>query len=118
MKTFEDDKIKLFEEIYQTCNQQLREWDVDEKVLQEGLDPLYIRTGSLMSMPTQSKAGAGAAGTSNTVKIDNLIDIEIKKGTPIDTIINKIMYKFGGSHDKIKSYIESRNNLKESLEDV
>ena len=52
METLENSKIKLFEEIYRTCNQPLRE-DFDEYLLQEGSNPLddfiNIRTGGLVS---------------------------------------------------------------------
>ena len=48
----------------------------------------------------------------------NNIDAETEKGTSTDKIAGKIMDKYGGSRKKIKSYIESRNNLKESLEDI
>ena len=113
MKTFEDEKIKLFEEIYRTCNQQLREWDVDEYLLQEGSNPLddfiYARTGGLVRHIPKSQSSLNrTAAKQQTGRIDMLINEEVNKGTSIEKIINKIMNKYGGSYDKIKTYVESR----------
>ena len=76
-------------------------------------NPVLDQISRNMCSDHNDKSGDTAAR--QTAEIDILIDEEKEKGTSTDKIASKIAYKFGGSYDKIKSYIESRNNLKESL---